>query len=101
MKKIINITDLTVTFTFDNEEEVVVGMDKMFDVKANAMMHGLSQKIGDSAASFKTDAERRGAVLDMIEQLEGGTWNKKSGGGVSLLLEALQAAPELCPKSPR
>lgn len=57
------------------------------EVKARAMYHGLSQKVGDSAAS-KTNAEKAAAMAEMIEQLYDGRWNagRSTAGGTDLAI---------------
>jgi hypothetical protein len=66
------------------------------EIKANLLMHGLSQKLGDSAASIKaklkealsrdpSDEELISAVVDAInstwKQLESGEWRASRGEG--------------------
>lgn len=87
MKKAIDTAALTVTFTFDEGLDKVVFDATVLDdaTKLHAMLAGCSHKIGDNAAISKseangftvTEAMRRDAVVQMVEQLMRGEWNAK------------------------
>jgi hypothetical protein len=87
MKKSTNQLNGIVEFTFEGDlpKVTVVAADLDAVVREHAMLHGLSQKIGDSAAISKTEengymvteAMRRDAVLQMVAQLTAGDWNAK------------------------
>ena len=44
-------------------------------------LHGLSQKLGDSYASCDGLEDSKTAMLELLDQLEGGDWEKKREGG--------------------
>ena len=87
MKKTINQMNGLIEFVFEGDlpKITVIAADLNSTVREHAMLHGLSQKIGDAAAISKdetnnytvTEAMRRDACLAMIEQLRGGDWNAK------------------------
>ena len=89
MKKLINTTDRTVTFSFDGDlPAVTCNASKLSTVNQDyAILFGLGHRIGDNAAIPKskdnnftvTEAMRRDAVIEMCEHLESGTddWNLK------------------------
>jgi hypothetical protein len=86
MKKLIDIAGTSVSFTFEGLDTVTLRTSEIKpEVATHAMLHGLSQKIGDSAAISKTEengyvvteAMRREAVLQMVAQLTAGDWNAK------------------------
>lgn len=92
MKKQINIDNKSLTFSFAEADidTIILPIDTLTDeILGRATLHGLSQKIGDSAASHKNEYDRHDAIVDCIAQLKEGKWNRKAGGGTSLLLEAL------------
>lgn len=72
-----------ITFTFDGLESIVFDSNKASLANISyATMHGFNQRIGDSAASSKTEGERREAVQQMIAHYESGSddWNIKGDG---------------------
>lgn len=58
------------------------------------VIHGLNAKVGDSAASCKTDEERIGAISASIRNLKNGVWNETSSGG-TILAEAIARVKKL------
>lgn len=67
MKKLIDTAANTITFTFDAGEPVVFNPAVTSEAnRTYAILHGFSARIGDSAAQFKTEAERRAAILNMV-----------------------------------
>lgn len=55
-------------------------------------LHGLSQKIGDAAASFSKDRDFHGAfgAMQQVEDnLRNGLWSSRAGGGTSDLVSVL------------
>ena len=86
MKKTIDAVACSVSFTFEGLEPLTLNTAEIKpDVATHAMLHGLSQKIGDAAAISKseennytvTEAMRRDACAAMIVQLRAGDWNAK------------------------
>lgn len=89
MKKLIDTTAQTVTFTFEGLEPVVLRMAQVSPTCAtHAMLHGFSARIGDSAAIQKaaenaytvTEGMRRAAVEEMVAHYASGTedWNLRA-----------------------
>lgn len=90
MKKAIDTSARSVTFTFDEGLPPVTCLaSKVSSVNLDyAALFGLGHRIGDNAAIAKskennytvTEAMRREAVIEMIEHLESGTsdWNLKA-----------------------
>ena len=90
MKKSIDITKNTITFIFDGTADLTINPDEFSDeINRHSTLHGYAQKIGDGASGIKTDIERRDACFDVFQQLLHGVWNRKAGGGLSILLTAL------------
>ena len=72
-----------IVFTFEGYESIVFDSNKASLPNISyATMHGFNQRIGDSAASSKTEGERRDAVQQMIAHYESGSadWNIKGDG---------------------
>lgn len=91
MKKTINATAKSVTFTFDGLEAVTLKMSDVTSQNQNyAMLHGMAARIGDNAAIQKsaengfvvTEAMRREAVLELVTHYTSGSieWNLKVAG---------------------
>jgi hypothetical protein len=88
MKKLIDNAAQTVKFTFDEGLDPVVFDAAVLneETRLHAMLAGCSHKIGDNAAISKseangwnvTEAMRREAVLQMVEQLGRNEWNAKT-----------------------
>jgi len=93
MKKIINVADQSVTFTFDGLDEVIFDAKKASTQnKEYAMLHGFAARIGDKAALQKnaengftvTEAMRRETVLNMAEHYHDGAqqaWELRVAAG--------------------
>ena len=92
MKKTINTTAQSVTFTFDGLEPVTLNMRDVSPANATyAMLHGFAARIGDNAAIAKsaennftvTEAMRRAEVEAMVTfYADGGNvdWNMRVAG---------------------
>lgn len=90
-------------FTGDNGRELSVSVDQLTDdIRVQAMMHGLKQKIGDAAAISRnpdtgrsaTTDDKFDAMRDVRDRLLSGQWNKTreggdGGGAGGLLFKAL------------
>ena len=89
MKKVINSTAESVTFSFEGLDSVTINMSKVSVANASyAMLHGFAARIGDNAAIQKsaennftvTEAMRREAVVELVEFYEDHSnkdWNMK------------------------
>ena len=89
------------TLTFSNGDELVLDTDKLSEeIVADALAHGLKQKLVDAAAISRDPSNGRAAsielkhasVKEVLERLLAGEWNKRrEGGGNSggLLFRAL------------
>ena len=90
MKKVINATAQTVTFTFDGElAPIVLAMSQVSPANATyAMLHGFAARVGDNAAIQKsaennytvTEAMRREAVAELVDHYASGSadWSPKA-----------------------
>lgn len=96
------ITGTRLVFTGDNGRELAVSVDQLDDnIRVQAMMHGLKQKIGDAAAISRNPDTGRSATTDdkfdamseVLNRLLSGQWNKTreggDGGAGGLLFRAL------------
>ena len=77
-------------FTFADGQELRIDAGKLTDdIRHEAIMHGLKQKIGDAAAIGRnpetgrsaTLADKRAAMRTVIERLQAGSWNAERGEG--------------------
>ena len=77
-------------FTGDNGRELAVSVEQLTeDIRVQAMMHGLKQKIGDAAAISRNPETGRSATTDdkfdamaeVLNRLLSGSWNKTREGG--------------------
>lgn len=66
----------TIQFTFEGMEAITFHANMAAtEVQDYAAMHGFCQRIGDTAASFKTESERRAQILAIVTHYEsGGAW---------------------------
>jgi len=92
MKKVLNATAQTVTFTFDGLESVTLAMkDVSQENAAYAALHGFAARIGDNAAIAKspengfkvTEAMRRAEVEKMVAfyaNVDNKDWNMRVAG---------------------
>lgn len=77
-----------VSFEIGKEVLTVAVADVEKGLISKLLVHGLNAKVGDSAASCKTDSERVSAIKQSIENLKKGVWNEVNSGG-TILAEAL------------
>lgn len=81
------------TFVLGNGLRVEVAAGQLSaDIKQKAMLHGLNQKVRDSAAGFSKDGDFSGAFRAMqqvVDNLIGGLWNAKGGSGTGDLVQAV------------
>ena len=77
-------------FTFADGQDLRIDAGKLRnDIRHEAIMHGLKQKIGDAAAIGRnpetgrsaTLADKRAAMRTVIERLQAGSWNAERGEG--------------------
>ena len=85
-----------VQIDFDNGETVRLDVDPQSDTGLLACGHGLSQKLGDSAAGADSTADAYESVLELAARIAKGEWKKSkaageagSAKGASELVEAL------------
>jgi hypothetical protein len=99
MKKIINVADATISFTFEGLETVTFDPRNAQEENRNyAMLHGFSQRFGDNAAisrkdgSVVTEAMRREAILEMVQHYESDSkdWNLKTSEKKAALNPVIQ-----------
>ena len=87
-------------FTFASGSVLAIDpMNLSDDIKAEALFHGLKQKIGDAGAISRTPetgrsatvADKRDAMRAVLDRLLAGQWNKVREGGsnLGLLLAAV------------
>ena len=98
-----DITGNVLTLTFSHGGEIVCNADNLSEaIKAQAMMHGLKQKLVDAAAIARdTETGRTASIRDKFEAVkevferirDAGQWNKiregGAGGNNGLLVRAL------------
>lgn len=92
------IGETSITFTWADETETVVDMaDLHGSLTTRAMLHGLSQKLGDSYSGAKEVETAKAAFNETFEALKAGDWNRKGGGFSSggIWVEALAQAAEV------
>lgn len=101
-KKSVDLESGTVTFAFNTSEDtepLVVNIAELPDeIKKQALLHGISQKVGDSYAGADDAEEARETAEGVIAQIMAGTWRAAGGGGggggprTTVLAEALAKA---------
>lgn len=96
-KKVID--EGTITFIWADETSTKVVLSELPEtILQRAVIHGLSQKLGDSYSGSSGDVRTAQAMfLDTLNALKEGDWNRKGGGFSSggIWVEALaQAAGE-------
>jgi hypothetical protein len=81
--KVLDLEDNAVEFTFTGQEPILVkASDFSADVQAHFMLHGMSQKLGDSYSSAKGDvAVAMESFKSCLEQLKNGDWRAARGEG--------------------
>lgn len=82
----------TVTFKFANGSELVARPGEFSDeIRTRLMLHGASQKIGDSYADDESVAEAYLSAKEVIAALERGVWSERTPGEprIGLLVEGL------------
>lgn len=81
------------SFSLANGLKVVCDSDEVSaEIRERAMLHGLNQKIRDSAAGFSKDSDYSGAFRAMqtvVDNLINGLWNAKGGTGTADLVQAI------------
>lgn len=97
--KSIDLDAGTVTFTFaDGGEPLVVsGKSLPQSIQVHALLHGISQKVGDSYSGVDTPEQARVFAQAAVDQLMAGDWKQPATGGSggtgdSVLCEALARA---------
>lgn len=89
----------SVRFVLGNGQEVVADLSTMpEDIRQRLMIHGLSQKVGDSTSGMSKDRRFGDALValqETIETLVSGQWSAGREGGSSDLVEALALVKKL------
>lgn len=76
MKRIISEIDRRITFTFDGLDPITFDASRVNSCHhATAEMHGWNARLGDTAATEKTETGRRTAVAALIEHYHSGNAN--------------------------
>lgn len=82
-----------VEFRLANELLVEVKLaDLNEEILKRCALHGISQKVGDAAASFSKErkyGDAFAAMQDVADMLADGKWTSGTGGGTSDLVEAI------------
>lgn len=90
------VTEDSLAFDWADGTATLVDLTKISDeMKHRAMLHGLSQKLGDSYSGADGNLETAKAMFnETLSALEAGDWNRKGGGASSggIIIEAIAAA---------
>jgi hypothetical protein len=88
-----------IRFVLGNGQEVVAVLKDMpEDIVQRLVVHGLSQKVGDSVAGLSKDrrfGDAYATMQDVVAMLVAGNWNAGREGGSSDLVEALAKLKKL------
>jgi hypothetical protein len=91
-----SIGETTITFTWADESETTIDVgDFSEEVQQRAMLHGFSQKLGDSYSDAQGDVATAKAMFqEVFTALLEGDWNRKGGGTSSggIWVEAIAQA---------
>lgn len=96
-KKVIDGNTLTFRWA-DDSETVINPSDFREEILQHAILHGLSQKLGDSYSGAAGDVTAAKAMFDeTLTALQEGDWNRKGGGFSSggIWVEALAKAADV------
>lgn len=92
-KKVLLDSHAGVQFDFADGRSITVKVtDLNDDIRAQAMVHGISQKVGDSYASAEDVEEAYDAATATVTSLLDGKWTTRTpgeGAGVTMVTEAL------------
>lgn len=82
-----------IRFVLGNGVEVQASLaDFKQEILDGLVLHGLSQKVGDSASGFSKARDFHGAfgaMQSVVDGLLAGNWSTRSGGGTSDLVQAI------------
>ena len=83
--KVLDQEDIAVEFTFTGQEPILVkASDFSPEIQTHFMLHGISQKVGDSYSGAKGDiAGAMASFAACLEQLKAGDWRASRGEGES------------------
>lgn len=83
----------SVVFTLGNGQSLTGCLDGLSaEIVERLAVHGLSQKVGDSASGYAKDRDflgAFGAMSAVLDNLKAGLWASRSGGGTSDLVAAI------------
>ncbi len=89
--KSVDIESKTVTFSFLNEDELICRLADLPDeIQNKLMLHGLSQKVGDSYAQAENIEAGFISATDVYTNLVNNSWSTKTSRG-GKIVEALAA----------
>lgn len=91
-KKTVDDATGKIRFAFSDGRELVADASAIPEaVSGRLMLHGLSQKVGDSYAGAESVDEAYESARETIEQLVAGTWTTRTAGEprIGLVVEAL------------
>lgn len=76
------VAGTTITFQWADETENVIDCKSFAEnIMEHAMVHGFSQKLGDSYSQAAGDVRKAQMMfLETLEALTAGDWNRKGGG---------------------
>lgn len=96
--KTVNVDEGTIVFEFADEQNVVVSVNDIpKDMQKRSLLHGLSQKLGDSYSGAESPEAAREQLNKVLEAIKEGNWNVGRTGGegtprVGALAKALARA---------
>lgn len=73
----------TIKFLVEGKDPILVSLDDVAQLARRLALHGLSQKIGDSAAGAETTDEAYKALQDTTADLMAGNWTTRVSTGVA------------------
>lgn len=90
------VSETVVTFSWADESVSTFDIKDLSEaIIARAVLHGLSQKLGDSYSGIKSVSEAKLNVNAVWEALKEGDWNRKGVSAGGVWVEALAQAAEV------
>lgn len=89
-----------ISINFEDGEAVGVNLaDLSDDIKLNLMLHGLSQKLGDTYAGVKDVVVAREKVKSVVARLFEGNWKAVRTAGAARITDLVNALADVTGKS--